>query len=461
VPVDPRAWRAPLRGLLQNMAQEWKDVPRFRAMTATGPSSGLSPFVWKADVIKALGAAAKAVSHQSPRAAKILNFWVNNAIGTVKRMPATWITGNELTRALQRCKDQFDRRWHESLHDLIQLQSSLSNMRDDDLVRSTELLKELDAFALKLGARWPKRRFVLRDLRRDHFKLDADMSYVEAVVARKAVTDWRTALDALWADAMAPWEEMIAIARPHGEHIVPVQPMKSIRSILQSSSRSFERWSSPLDGLRDRQNILRPALGRLRWDKDLPLSALRVRKVLARLQRTLAANLPAKVRASLSLQFIQRVEKELGLQPRVWLIPAPRQTPGLAEWSADEYPCGLICVLPESSSRSEILIWLRGPYRNLGIGRECLDRLDSPLEEIWRDQINLARRDGLGGASANPDDAALRVRYPNGNLPGSSDKLERAIWLSFFFDYEFRRQKVRPDAKPELDLILERRVGSK
>jgi GNAT superfamily N-acetyltransferase len=189
-----------------------------------------------------------------------------------------------------------------------------------------------------------------------------------------------------------------------------------------------------------------------------------VRKLLTRLQNTLAANLPVWVCDAMPQRFIQRVEMDLELQPRAWLIPVPRHLPAPAEWSADEYACGFFCVLPESSATSEILMWLRGAYRNLGIGRECLDRLSSPLEHVWQELRKIARRDCLGNAPKSADDAALRVRYPNGNLPGSSDKLERAMWLTFFFDYDFRRQKAAlacpPDAKPEPDLILERH-GSK
>ena len=54
------------------------------------------------------------------------------------------------------------------------------------------------------------------------------------------------------------------------------------------------------------------------------------------------------------------------------------------------------------------------------------------------------------------DDVKLQVRYPNGSLPGSSDKLERAMWLSFFFDYGFRRKKSAKDPS-QSDLVLERR----
>lgn len=99
-----------------------------------------------------------------------------------------------------------------------------------------------------------------------------------------------------------------------------------------------------------------------------------------------------------------------------------------------------------ASSEFELLVWMRGAYRNLGIAGACLE---TPLKEIWAFLTELQREGG------GVRDFTLRVRYLDGLVPGSGSRLERAMWLSFFYDRDFRKRQVPPEEQGA-DLILER-----
>jgi hypothetical protein len=140
------------------------------------------------------------------------------------------------------------------------------------------------------------------------------------------------------------------------------------------------------------------------------------------------------------------------LEPQlVWLIPVPRSTPPGPDWPANQHACGVIRVLPPepaAPNRHELIVWVRGPYRNLGI---CRVALNEALGEIWQ---SLARMHW--SPSAGVEDFTLFARYPRGTLPSGGERLERAMWLSFFYDFDFRRRKLSPEKQAqELNLIVE------
>jgi hypothetical protein len=78
---------------------------------------------------------------------------------------------------------------------------------------------------------------------------------------------------------------------------------------------------------------------------------------------------------------------------------------------------------------AEFFVWLRGPYRNLGIGTQALRDI---LQEIEADS-----------AFVLPPETPLQrltVYYPL-QAAGSGGRLELERWMNFFFDQEFRRIK--------------------
>jgi hypothetical protein len=121
----------------------------------------------------------------------------------------------------------------------------------------------------------------------------------------------------------------------------------------------------------------------------------------------------------------------LGLgEPLIWRL-AMRDDKG----QGMEQACGLVCAGPAfrgSGRNLELLVWLRGPYRNLGIGRLCLPRI---LE-----QIKEALRGGLNGQPYR-----LVSYFPDGGV-NRADRLAKAQWMNFFFDQGFRSVPAGDDA---------------
>jgi GNAT superfamily N-acetyltransferase len=119
-----------------------------------------------------------------------------------------------------------------------------------------------------------------------------------------------------------------------------------------------------------------------------------------------------------------------------WLIrvEASRSADG-AEPLPCEHTCGVVLVRPhfKEAGEYELLVWVRGAYRNLGIGRACMEAL--------RDRIK-----GLAGTCKQ-----LRVRFPV-TARRAIDRRRIEMWQSFFFNYDFRPN----DTGSGMDRILVR-----
>jgi hypothetical protein len=92
-----------------------------------------------------------------------------------------------------------------------------------------------------------------------------------------------------------------------------------------------------------------------------------------------------------------------------------------------ETPVGLILVRPDPKAPKglgpayEFLIWVRGAYRNSGIGRKvALETLQKPTKELPAQPFRLI------------------VRLPVGNLTGPGGRLLRSMWETFFHHLDFR-----------------------
>jgi hypothetical protein len=146
----------------------------------------------------------------------------------------------------------------------------------------------------------------------------------------------------------------------------------------------------------------------------------------------------------------QLLQKAVAMEPNgatqaAWLIAVvPRTDPEPDQWTLDRYPCGIVLVWepPDTTEDYELLVWLRGSYRNLGIGREALDEL---LPEVVSGLQQLPQRRKY-----------LRVRYPQAGEYGGVDRMQTAMWSSFFYQYRFRPIWQNQDAGPVEDLILRR-----
>lgn len=110
--------------------------------------------------------------------------------------------------------------------------------------------------------------------------------------------------------------------------------------------------------------------------------------------------------------------------PLIWRLAMRTDLGTVMERSA-----GVACVGPPylgAGRDLELFFWLRGPYRNLGIGRLCLPQIrDSILQAL--------------SALPRPDGKPYRLvtYYPNSGVD-KADRLARAQWMNFFFDHRFR-----------------------
>jgi hypothetical protein len=125
----------------------------------------------------------------------------------------------------------------------------------------------------------------------------------------------------------------------------------------------------------------------------------------------------------------------------VWVVKlAPKAPPGGGVVPPPDYPCGVILVWQPTGLGPdfELVVWLRGAYRNLGIGRDCLE---APLQTIC--QALPAERG-----------RKLRVRFPGMARLGSGNRMRKEMWLRFFSRYGFHRN-VSPGSAWAADLVLE------
>ena len=115
---------------------------------------------------------------------------------------------------------------------------------------------------------------------------------------------------------------------------------------------------------------------------------------------------------------------------------------GQAAPPTGENPLGIIMANPVSPAPAEpiyeFLIWIRGPYRNTGIGRQAVRQV---LQEL---------------RAAHQDSFRLRVRLPVGEITGPGGELLKAMWLTFFNHFEFS-QIPNPTKGRAEEITLERR----
>jgi hypothetical protein len=130
-----------------------------------------------------------------------------------------------------------------------------------------------------------------------------------------------------------------------------------------------------------------------------------------------------------------------GKKPLAWVLTTGR--PGdpageLTAWPVDAYPLGLVVAFSPGkegqATERELLVWVRGPYRTLGLGRETVPALLAAIDTE------------LKGSGIK----RLFVRYPTvGSTQG--DRLQRTMWTWFFNDNDFQCDP-RPEEVPAVRL---------
>jgi hypothetical protein len=135
-----------------------------------------------------------------------------------------------------------------------------------------------------------------------------------------------------------------------------------------------------------------------------------------------------------------------------WLI-------SLKSVESSPFPCGLFLVAPTQPAVKDVtpfepevvnfdfFMWLRGPYRGLGIGRRALAVHNQPDTPFPFDKIWEKLREQCA-----PKPFCLNVRLPTSQADGEGGRMQRAMWLRFFYDYGFRRRPTRPGTTDQLVL---------
>jgi hypothetical protein len=138
-------------------------------------------------------------------------------------------------------------------------------------------------------------------------------------------------------------------------------------------------------------------------------------------------------------QLVKRaadLARQVDCDPFIWVIrvtnASKEEDSELGAGNVDR-PIGVILLfepsgqgLPEGGGGYEFFVWLLGPYRNQGIGRDP-DCVQPALNEAWSE---LAR-----SRSGRP--FSLFVRYPREAQEDGEEPVERALWSSFFHYYDF------------------------
>jgi GNAT superfamily N-acetyltransferase len=89
--------------------------------------------------------------------------------------------------------------------------------------------------------------------------------------------------------------------------------------------------------------------------------------------------------------------------------------------------CGLLSGEDESYIY-ELFVWLRGAYRNSGLGR-------SAVRALLNERVREAHRELQPDAGDAP--ISLRVRLPVSKLKGPGGELQKRMWLTFFSHHGF------------------------
>ena len=111
------------------------------------------------------------------------------------------------------------------------------------------------------------------------------------------------------------------------------------------------------------------------------------------------------------------------------------------------FPVGLVAAYRRSASAYELVVWLRGAYRSMGLGRVAAEGDGSAGPSLFRRIAGeVWRRSGAAGG-----EILLAARYPL--LGGSSaDALQQDLWCNYFSDYGFGRA---PDDGDEARQFIE------
>jgi hypothetical protein len=115
------------------------------------------------------------------------------------------------------------------------------------------------------------------------------------------------------------------------------------------------------------------------------------------------------------------------------VVPGEGPAAWVVAYESFDFYHGLIlawqAMAPRDPTDVELFVWLRGAYRNLGIGRHTLGRTGAPDSPLgWL--VDTLKR------SSPQQDWAVITRYPE-TRPGVAT-IEKQMWRNFFYQLDFR-----------------------
>jgi hypothetical protein len=121
--------------------------------------------------------------------------------------------------------------------------------------------------------------------------------------------------------------------------------------------------------------------------------------------------------------YVQRAADAGG---NVWLVHLPE----VVEALQGDRTCGIVLAWrPDPTpSEIEILVWMRGPYRDIGYGR-------SAVEQTLCELAN----------TESSRNSALRTRFPAGDQLGGAESPLKGMWRAFFGSFGFRSVSTAED----------------
>jgi hypothetical protein len=130
-----------------------------------------------------------------------------------------------------------------------------------------------------------------------------------------------------------------------------------------------------------------------------------------------------------------------------WLVMTKNSYPEEPRVAANQLPCGIILVSPENVPQGQVaaydlFVWMRGAYRNTGIGQPAVEQVIDDLRRLSSGQA-----------------FRLHVRLPAGKLSGPGGDVQISMWYTFFTHHEFDRTPDAPGGQ-EGELVLEREFNA-
>ncbi|MGP0069651.1 MAG: patatin-like phospholipase family protein [Isosphaeraceae bacterium] len=121
--------------------------------------------------------------------------------------------------------------------------------------------------------------------------------------------------------------------------------------------------------------------------------------------------------------------------PTAWIICSTRRDDANGT-ARPTFPMGAILAwrrdadsVPDGTE-FELLTWIRGPYRNMGVGRECFASVLNDGTRFFERILDELR------PSDSSQKISLIVRYPK--TPPASRIIEKKLWLNFHYSHAFR-----------------------